>query len=79
MKKERKNWKNLSIFQKTSLILIGVLLLVIIIQIGYAIHLKQKYDYLKRKNDEVSSQLPDQSEAEQSWKTLYLKYINNLK
>lgn len=80
MQKEKK-WKNLSDFQKVSIILTIIFIIVIIIQCGFLINLKLKYDEIKKKNDEITSQLPNDETSQES-NTLFdvdLTIINLIK
>lgn len=80
MQKEKK-WKNLSNFQKVSIIMTIVFIIVIIIQCGFLINLKHKYDEIKKKNDEITSQLPNDETSQES-NTLFdvdLTIINLIK
>lgn len=76
MQKEKK-WKNLSNFQKVSIIMTIVFIIVIIIQCGFLINLKHKHDEMKRKNDEIISQLPNDENSQKS--DIDLTIINLIK
>lgn len=80
MQKEKK-WKNLSNFQKVSIIMSIIFIIVIIIQCGFLINLKLKYDEIKKKNDKITSQLPNDETSQES-NTLFdvdLTIINLIK
>ena len=55
--KEQNKRKKLSIFQTTSIVLIGLMIAFIIISIGIIIDLKNKIDDTKEKNDAITNSM----------------------
>lgn len=58
-----------------------IFIIVIIIQCGFLINLKLKYDEIKKKNDKITSQLPNDETSQES-NTLFdvdLTIINLIK
>ena len=80
MENEKTKWKELSTFQKTCIILTIILIVAIIVQICVMIAIKNKTDDTKNKNDDIESQLPNETPTGESFETIYLDAINkNLK
>ncbi len=78
MENEKTKWKELSIFQKTCIILTVVLIVAIIVQICVMIAIKNKTDDTKDKNDEIESQLPEPPSTGESFEVLYTEAINKI-
>ena len=55
--KEQNKRKKLSIFQTTSIVLIGLMIAFIIISVGIIIDLKNKIDDTKEKNDAITNSM----------------------
>lgn len=55
--KEQNKRKKLSIFQTTSIVLIGLMIAFIIISVGIIIDLKNKIDDTKEKNDAITNSI----------------------
>lgn len=78
MENEKTKWKELSIFQKTCIILTVVLIVAIIVQICVMIAIKNKTDDTNHKNDEIESQLPKSPSTGESFEVLYTDIINKI-
>lgn len=78
MQEETKETKRrFSAFQITCMVLVGILLVVIIVQIGIMVNLKQKTEELYDKNDNLPVVDDDESETEFEWSVNFLSAIND--
>ncbi len=59
------------------MVLVGILLVVIIVQIGIMVNLKQKTEELYDKNDNLPVVDDDESETEFEWSVNFLSAIND--